>query len=96
MNFNEILQNEMNSNNNDTNICHITFEKLNDDYIILDCKHTFNYDAIFNEVCIQKTVINKKETQKLSKYCIKCPYCRFVQKGILPFRENYKLIPILK
>jgi hypothetical protein len=93
MNFNEILQNEMNSNNNDTNICHITFEKLNDDYIILDCKHTFNYDAIFNEVCIQKTVINKKETQKLSKYCIKCPYCRFVQKGILPFRENYKLIP---
>lgn len=93
MNFNEILQNEMNSNNNNTKICHITFEKLNDDYIILDCKHTFNYDAIFNEVCIQKTTINKKETQKLSKYCIKCPYCRFVQKGILPFRENYKLIP---
>jgi len=93
MKFNEILQNEMNNNNNDTNICHITFEPLNDDYIIFDCKHTFNYDAIFNEVCIQKTVINKKETQKLSKYCIKCPYCRFVQKGILPFRENYKLIP---
>ena len=54
----------------------------------------FNKDkfyAIFNEVCIQKTVLNKKETQKLSKYCIKCPYCRSVQKGILPFRENYEL-----
>ena len=44
------------------------FEELNNNYIILDCKHTFNYDAIFKEVCIQKMVINKKETQKLPKY----------------------------
>ena len=97
MDFKQLLQNELNIENNTKNdiekkICHITFEKLNDDYLILDCKHTFNYDAIFKEVCIQKTIVNRKETQKLSKYCIKCPYCRFVQNGILPQRDGYQLI----
>jgi len=93
MDFNEFLQNELKQEGkNDTDICHITFEKLNDDYIILDCKHTFNYDAIFKEVCIQKTVVNKKESHKLAKFCIKCPYCRFVQNGILPYRNKYKKI----
>ena len=76
-------------------ICHITFEPLEKNYIIFDCSHTFNYDAIFKEVCIQKTIINNKETQKLKKYCIKCPYCRFIQNGILPYREPYNLVPLV-
>ena len=76
-------------------ICHITFEPLEKNYIIFDCSHTFNYDAIFKEVCIQKTIINNKETQKLKKYCIKCPYCRFIQNGILPYRKPYNLIPMV-
>ena len=71
MNFNELLQNEMNKKKDNKHICHITFDELKHDYVILDCKHTFNYDAIFKEVCIQKTIINKKETQKLGKYSIK-------------------------
>ena len=99
MNFNELLQNEINNieiqNEPEAKICHITFEKLKDNYIVLDCKHTFNYDAIFKEICIQKTIINRKETQKLKKYCIKCPYCRFIQKGILPYRESYNLVPLV-
>lgn len=98
MNFNELLQNELlqnelNDTKDDKNICHITFEELKDDHIVFDCKHTFNYDAIFKEVFIQKTVVNRKECQKLAKYCIKCPYCRFIQKGILPHRNGYELIP---
>ena len=83
------------SNNKSDKICHITFEPLEKNYIIFDCSHTFNYDAIFKEVCIQKTIINNKETQKLKKYCIKCPYCRFIQNGILPYREPYNLIPLV-
>ena len=89
---NYIKKNLSDKPDNPDKICHITFEPLKKDYIVLDCSHTFNYDAIFKEICVQKTVINNKETQKLKKYCIKCPYCRFVQIGILPYRKPYNLI----
>lgn len=101
--FNDYIKKNLSDKNkldkNDTGktekICHITFEPLEKNYIIFDCSHTFNYNAIFTEVCIQKTIINNKETQKLKKYCIKCPYCRFIQNGILPYREPYNLIPLV-
>jgi len=94
MNFNDILQKELLQNEckKDVKICHITFEPLEKDYILLACEHTFNYNAIFKEVCIQKTVVNKKEIQRVPKYSIKCPYCRHVQKGILPYRKPYEAI----
>jgi hypothetical protein len=91
MNFKALLQHELDKTTIDDNICHITFEPLDKDYIILDCKHTFNYEAIFKEVKQQK-IVNRKEIQKIPKYCIKCPYCRFVQKGILPHRKPYETV----
>ena len=76
----------------------ITNEKLNDNHIEFICKHKFNYQAIFNEICKQKMQYIKKkqhnylEVQKLTKYQMKCPYCRKIQNGILPYENGYNKI----
>ena len=67
--------------------CLITGEKLKDNHLTLECKHKFNYDSIFNEVVSQKKP-TQLETTRLKKNQIKCPYCRKVQSGVLPYREG--------
>ena len=95
LNFNELLMLELDKNDEDENVCLITNEKLKDDHIEFICKHKFNYKPIFNEICKQKmNYIKKKqhnylEVQKLTKYQMKCPYCRKIQNGILPYEEGY-------
>ena len=79
---------EIDEENND--VCLISNTKLVDP-IKLVCGHTFNYDSILNEVKGQK-IYNGYETQKLASWEIKCPYCRTVQKGLLPHREGYEKI----
>ena len=71
------------------NICLISNEKLEKDNIKLLCGHTFNYEHIFNEVKRQKTSSNHYEITKLSNIQIKCPYCRKVSNGILPWKPNF-------
>ena len=76
---------------NDT--CLISNMELKDNHIKLSCGHTFNYSPIFNE--IQKQKYNKShyyEVQKLNSKQIKCPYCRKVQNGILPYYEGFPQI----
>ena len=68
--------------------CLISGEKLEKNPIQLECNHTFNYDAILNEVKNQKK-FSSLETHRLKIYQIKCPYCRHIQTGILPWREGY-------
>lgn len=89
MDFYELLYQSIGDSNNeigdsDELLCMITYDKLEDDHIKLDCNHCFNYEAIFNEVRNQKTRINNLEVQKLGKDQIKCPYCRNIQNSILP------------
>tara|TARA_B100000035_G_scaffold306156_1_gene307872 strand:- start:3239 stop:3868 length:630 start_codon:yes stop_codon:yes gene_type:complete len=72
------------------NVCLISNTKL-EDAVKLVCGHTFNYNSIFNEVKGQKKY-NSYETQVLGKWQIKCPYCRTIQNGVLPFRNNYSKI----
>lgn len=81
-------KNEIIEENHD--ICLISNTKLIDP-IKLACGHTFNYDSIFNEIKGQ-SYYNGYETQILKKWQIKCPYCRTIQNGILPYRNNYKKI----
>ena len=69
--------------------CLITNEPLDNKYITLYCKHSFNYPALFNEIKHQKEVYVKTEVQRLRRDQIKCPYCRHIQQGILPYWENY-------
>ena len=73
---------------NKENICLISNTALKENYVKLCCGHTFNYTAIFNEIKYQKCHSHHYETQKLSSYQIKCPYCRTVQNGLLPYYEN--------
>lgn len=70
-------------------ICNISNEIADESYIELECNHGFNYEYIFNEAYKQKYIVNLKETLKLSKYQIKCPYCRHVQDTVLPGRKGY-------
>jgi len=76
----------------DDELCLISNLPLDDNPIELSCTHKFNYNSIFNEVKYQKTHSHHLETQKLSHSEIKCPYCRTIQKGLLPCRTNYENI----
>lgn len=98
INFNELFYSELSkediielstNQNEEGNICNISNEISDESYIELDCSHGFNYEYIYNEVYRQKCVFNPKETVKLSKYQIKCPYCRNVQNTLLPGRIGY-------
>ena len=78
--------------NIEDNLCLISNQPLEDNCITLSCGHKFNYASIFNEIKSQKTQYNHLETQKLNNHEIKCPYCRTVQKGLLPSRNNFNNI----
>ena len=84
----ELLQMLNNETNEDDSVCLISNQPLEENPIKLVCGHKFNYDSIFNEIKSQKNP-NHLETQRLYHNELKCPYCRTVQKGLLPSRENY-------
>ena len=74
----------------DISICLIDGNKLENNYITLDCGHRFNYISLYNEVFYQKT---KKilDNRKLKINEIKCPYCRSVTKKLLPYFKYYEV-----
>lgn len=92
----ELLEEEDNKDNKDNNIklCLISGEKLNNSHIILECGHEFNYEPIINEIKQQKEYKrnNYLETTVLTKYQIKCPYCRNVQNSLLPYLHGFPKI----
>jgi hypothetical protein len=69
--------------------CLITQMPLSDNYITLECNHKFNYLPLYNEVVKQKACLNSLETTRLKINEIKCPYCRNINKKILPFIDIY-------
>ena len=86
-------------------LCEISGQKLIANFVTLECKHTFNYDALYTEICKQKydfqsytnDVLSKTDVQKIRDkkldYYIKCPYCRHIQFELLPF---YHELPFQK
>jgi len=93
INFNDELMKLLEEEEaDDDNICLISGEKLEDNFISLECNHKFNYKSIYNEVHKQKTQPWHSEVNKVKKFQLKCPYCRNIQTGILPYRENYSKI----
>lgn len=85
-----MLSNEDNKKEEE-NVCLISGEKIDENYIKLDCGHCFNYNCLFNELVNQRKA-NRLETQKTTNTQIKCPYCRHNHKGILPWYYGYKKI----
>ena len=89
LDFYEELKKELSSNSsekikNEENICLLTNQELEDNFITLDCKHKFNIIPLYKEVCNQK-IINSLETTYLLLNEIKCPYCRTVTPYLLPY-----------
>ena len=71
------------------NLCLITNEPLQDDFVTLECKHKFNYKPIFQEISRQKYKEFKYEINRVGKNELKCPYCRNIQKTLLPPPKEY-------
>jgi len=71
----------------ENNTCLISGEKLIEHFVKLKCGHSFNYLPLYNDIVNHKKKFNFKESGKsfLSKNQIRCPYCRSVQDGLLPF-----------
>lgn len=76
-----------NDNDNDDNICLLTKLPLDKNKITLTCGHSFNFEPLFKEVCVQKcrTFTSHLEINKLEYNEIKCPYCRQKQNKLLPY-----------
>jgi hypothetical protein len=90
MSFYDILLEELShtnisNNTNQDNICLITKEPLQDNFVTLDCGHTFNYTSLYNELLKQKTNTNYLEIANIKINETKCPYCRQITPKILPF-----------
>lgn len=77
---------------NDNNLCLITQKPLTESYVQLECKHKFNYNAIFHDVLNHKKKFNTMERHSLKINEIRCPYCRNIQRSLLPHVEGFPKI----
>ena len=75
-------------NTEEGELCLIDGDKIQEDHIKLACGHKFNYPSIFNELSNQKKY-SSLETHRLKKYQTKCPYCRTIQNGVIPFNNAF-------
>lgn len=69
--------------------CLITSQPLTENYVTMVCGHKFNYQALFYDTLNQKKKFNSMERNCLRSTDIRCPYCRNVQKKVLPYIEGY-------
>jgi hypothetical protein len=79
---NKDLENDILNNN----LCLISYEKITDNSITLDCKHSFNYFPLYQEIYNQKRNFNKYfDINKLKINEFKCPYCRNINDKLIPY-----------
>jgi hypothetical protein len=80
-----------NMNNDNSNVCLITQEKLEEYFVTMSCGHKFNYEPLFKYLFNHKKKFNKMEIHHVKVYEIICPYCRNKQVGLLPYYEELNL-----
>jgi hypothetical protein len=103
INFYDELFKSLDDDTDDENIdtlCQITGTPLIDNFVTLECKHKFNYHALYTEIYRQKFVFKTYDYGSLSHdakyklrennidYYIRCPYCRNIQFTLLPYYEG--------
>ncbi len=86
------LKKELNNSHEDNDVerCLISGDELNDTHITLYCGHKFNYQPLYEEIKNQKTKTRSRfdtTTMCLSVSDIRCPYCRALQKKLIPYKE---------
>ena len=74
---------------NENHLCLISQKSLTENYVVLECNHKFNYNAIFHDVLNHKKKFNTLERHSLKINEIRCPYCRNIQKKLLPHVEGF-------
>jgi len=84
-----MMSQEKDEEEENDNKCLITNIPLKSNFINLICGHKFNYSSIFKEIQKQKCSHNHLEVTRLKKNEIKCPYCRTIQKGLLPYCNGF-------
>jgi len=76
---------------NDIGVCLITDNPLTAHSVTMDCGHKFNYEPLYNDILNHKKKYNNMERCILKTMEIRCPYCRKVQKNLLPYYEELGL-----
>ena len=79
------INNIISLNSPNENVCLISKELLNDNFITLPCNHTFNYIPLYKEIILQKISPNSLEISRLTPNQIRCPYCRLTINNLLPY-----------
>jgi hypothetical protein len=87
--YDELLKDDDASENTNTTVCLLTGLPLTKNHLKLPCSHTFNYEALFNEVYNQKQY-NEYNVYALQIYDVKCPYCRNITHNLLPYVPTIK------
>jgi len=79
--------------NHNNDICLITHNKLDNNFVTLECGHKFNYKPLYYDIYNHKTKFNFMEHSlgKLEINQIRCPYCRNKQNTLLPYYEELQL-----
>lgn len=92
VNFYEELYKSLDEPEDETevNVCLISNKPLEEDCVMLSCKHRFNYDAIYNDIYNHKKKYNAMERNAVKATQIRCPYCRTIQNKLLPEKWGYK------
>jgi hypothetical protein len=67
--------------------CLISNMPLDENSVTMECGHKFNYIPLYNDLVNHKTKFNSMEKKYLNYNEIRCPYCRRVQKSLLPYIE---------
>lgn len=73
------------SKEDEVSTCLISNMPLIENYVELDCKHKFNYLALYNDLVMHKKTFNRMERRILKSCEIRCPYCRNIQTKLLPY-----------
>lgn len=90
LNNSNSFNNSHSNNNINSNKCLIYHDKLTDNYITLECGHSFNYLPLYKEIINQKNRYFSKSSIKLKFNEIFCPYCRKKHNYLLPYIPIYK------
>ena len=93
--FFDILDNYDIEKEENSNICLITKEPLEENYIKLKCGHSFNYIPLYNEINRQKRLNNQSmDDRRLLINQIKCQYCRSIHNYIIPYINIPSIVPL--
>jgi len=88
--FHSLNDKELNlEEKNEDDICLITNNTLTENFIKLDCGHTFNYLPLYKDIMNHKNKFNSMETKDsiLKITQIRCPYCRTIHNKLIPYIE---------